>query len=243
MKNINLASADEESFERTEDTSIKWIKQQWRTLMEIQERSNRKKGSARYSEDLSYLYQGPWHCSNYLDLLALSKEVELKMQSICLRGYCPFIMEPTSTFLQFWLYVNLAAGKVCDTCCVYLPPPQSPIKHLLLLVMIQSIIIPYQISFNKGISPSAFMWCFGLDGLYFLDVYFTLSTAIKKTEVLIDKSSLILLERLKDVYFVIDVIATIPIDYFILYFTNRRYTASLLKLNRLLKMNEVSKQS
>lgn len=103
-------TTDEETFERTEDTSIKWLKQQWRNLMEVHERSSKKKSSTKYVQDLSYLYEGPWHCSDFLNLLALSKEVELKMQSICLTGHCPFVMEPSSSFLQFWSYINLTAG-------------------------------------------------------------------------------------------------------------------------------------
>lgn len=104
--------------------------------------------------------------------------------------------------------------------------------------MVQSLIVPYQFCFNEKISPNAFMFCFGLDLIYFLDLYLKLSTAIKKSEVLIDTPGLILLERLKDFYFAIDLISTLPIDYF-MYYQGRKYTGTVLKLNRLLKMNEV----
>lgn len=190
-----------------QDLSIKWIKYQWRRLAKLH-RTTKKTEASEMKIEAGF-------SSEYLDLLVLSEEVELKMQVICLRGSCPFILEPNSSFRHFTHYLVLFAAVV------------------------QSILLPYDIAFNRKISSTLFTFLFVMDVIYFMDIYLKLSTALKIHNILTSHSSKIIIERLKEVNFLVDIIATIPADYSSLLFKMPTHLEALLRINRLLKIYEL----
>lgn len=202
-------NSDGEAWSNSNDNLIGWIKRQWRFISEF---DHHPKRSEAVRLDIN-----PYYCSTHLDLLALSKKVELKMQVICLEGSCPFVLEPNSSFRIFTKYVNLFA------------------------IFMQCLILPYCIAFVRRIPDDLFFICFLLDMFYFLDIYLILSTAIKYHNRLISKPSQIVVERLKDIHFLIDILGSIPIDYVASVLSISAHAFALLKLNRLLRIHRFLK--
>lgn len=150
--------------------------------------------------------------SKNLDLLVLSEEVELKIQAVCLNSDCPFVLEPTSSFRRFCDYLILTA------------------------VLLQSAILPYNISFRRGFTPLLFSISILLDFVYFFDIYLQVSTAVKGKMHTISSPSKVLLYKMKRVSFLVDLAATIPIDYLSMLLKSSAHWSSLLKANRLFKI-------
>lgn len=187
------------------DSSFKWIKNQWHYL--VQQRIDKQ-------DEMLDFKLNPCHTSEYLSLIVLSKDLELKTQAICLKSSCPFILEPHSSFRLFME------------------------KLILIAVLLQSLIIPFSVAFLREIGIRLASVCFILDFLYIMDIYLKFSTAIKTKNTIVNQFGAIVLYKLKEVNFLIDILAIIPIDY-LFYIRNNQHAATLLKLNRLLKMYQI----
>lgn len=152
-----------------------------------------------------------YHTVNNLGLLVLSEDIELKMKAICLNKHCPFVLEPNSSFQTFFYHL------------------------LLMVVFLQLIWIPYVFSFEHTLSDTSFSVLFLLDGFYFLDIYLQLSTAIKHRNHTSASTLQIAVEKIRSVWFLIDVLATVPIDYIVYIVDPELRWVVFFKLNRLLK--------
>lgn len=155
------------------------------------------------------------HTSMNLGLLALSEDVELKIKAICLKGQCPYIFEPNSTFRIF-----------CDAL-------------ILFAVAVQSLLLPYYISFERRMPYEFKAVMFVFDCIYVFDIYLQLSTAIKGRVHTITTISSIIVYKFKEVSFLIDLIAVLPFDYIASAMDNTEHVKALLKINRMLKLHKL----
>lgn len=148
---------------------------------------------------------------NNLGLLVLSGEIELKMKAICLNKHCPFVLEPQSSF-------------------------QTLLNHVILFItFLQILWIPYVFSFERIISPTSFSTLFFFDIFYFLDIYLQLSTAIKHRNHTSASTLEIAVEKIRSIWFLIDVLAAVPVDYVAYVVNAKSRVVVFFKLNRLLK--------
>lgn len=146
-----------------------------------------------------------------LGLLVLSEEIELKMKAICLNNHCPFILEPNSSFQSFY-------------------------NHLLLVIIfLQCMYIPYAFSFERSVDPTTFSVLFVFDCFYLLDIYIQLSTAIKHRNHTSATMFKIAAEKVKKRWFLMDLLAIMPLDYIAYIVDPKKRLVTLFKLNRLLK--------
>lgn len=203
----NILDNETMSSDEHEENTVRWIKERWRQLFQLQ-------GSRKSCTEAHLVRRDDHHLhtSENLDLLVLSEEVELKIQAICLNSECPFVMEPTSSFRRFCDYLILAA------------------------VLLQSAILPYNISFNREFSQIVFSMTILLDLVYFFDIYLQISTAVKRRMHSINTTERIILYKMKQISFLIDLVATIPVDYIGIMLKATPHTVVLLKINRLFKI-------
>lgn len=150
-----------------------------------------------------------------LGLLALSDDVELKIKAICVKSNCPYIMEPYSKFRIF-----------CDSV-------------VLVAVVLQSIVLPYNIAFKRKIPTSVRPVSFLFDCLYVLDIYLQLSTMIKGRVHIISTTTAIIMHRFRQLDFLIDLVAVLPTDYIGVALGASSHIEALLRINRLLKLHKL----
>lgn len=171
------------------------------------------KGRKRATERLGPLinFDDRYHTVENLGLLVLCEEIDLKMSAICLNKHCPFVLEPKSSFQTFINYVILA------------------------VVLGQILWIPYLFSFERALDRSSFSVLFFFDCFYFLDIYLQLSTAIKHKHHTTGTVLNIAVERIKNGWFLMDILSALPIDYIIYAVNPNERSVLIFKLNRLLK--------
>lgn len=156
------------------------------------------------------------HCSNFLDLLVLSDEVELKIKTICLTSHFPFILDPDSSFLVFWNYVSLAS------------------------VVFQVIFLPYRIAFARSLSMNLVAFQMISDAIYIVDFLIETLTAVKHKNVLARDWGSIVVIRGKRISFLIDCLTICNVDYIVWFTGASEQTLVWLKVNRLFKVYRVS---
>ena len=150
-----------------------------------------------------------------LDLLALSDKTDLQVNSICLRNRCPFIIDPVRGFYKFCNFMVLVS------------------------VMCQGIVIPKALFFSRTLTYSDLTFCFIMDIFYFLDIYLQVSSVVKTKHTLLTNFTQILILRVKEVPFLIDFIASFPLDYIAYAMYADMYVVAICKLFKLLKMYKV----
>ncbi|KAF5281795.1 hypothetical protein FQR65_LT14542 [Abscondita terminalis] len=159
----------------------------------------------------------PYHTSKYLDLLVFTKEIELNTKAVCLRGTCPFVLRAKSSFKKFLNYVVLFA------------------------VLLECLLVPYCISyhdtFNMALSPLNFF----LDAIYVFHVYLELSTEVTKDNNPITTLAGIASEKIREITFMIDIVATIPLDYFGHLMGASLLECAQLRTNRMLRFYAILK--
>lgn len=148
-------------------------------------------------------------------MLVLSEDVELKIEAICLNERCPFVIETTSSFKRF-----------CD-------------NVILVAVLLHGLILPYTIFFKREITPFLYSILLLVDLIYFIDIYVQLSTSVKKGNLTITSPLYIVIHKVKDLFFILDIFSTLPVDYVALAAGSTKHVAALCKLNRLLKIYKV----
>ncbi|KAI4455199.1 cyclic nucleotide-gated cation channel subunit a [Holotrichia oblita] len=163
----------------TKETTIKAVREFWNEIW----RSSTKKGNSKV-----HVFTDRIRAEN-LDLLALSDEVELRVDSICLSGHCPFVLDPDTIFRRF-----------CDIVVVF-------------AVLVQIFLIPQAAFFYNRMTDGEMSILFLMDVIYLFDIYLQISTAVKSNDGLISDVRKILVIRMKQINFLVDVVATIPFDY------------------------------
>ncbi|GJQ67379.1 hypothetical protein Trydic_g8265 [Trypoxylus dichotomus] len=187
-------------------TSIRWLKTQWRTIYQ----HSKKKNIAA-----SEISTTPCHMSNYLNMYALSGDVELKERVICLKSTCPYVMEPTSSFSKFVGYI------------------------IVLVVVMQVIMLPYVVFFNAHMSNKNTGLFYVMDLVYIFGLYFQMSTAVKTKEVLLTEAIDIIMFKSKQMSVILDVVAVFPFEFLGYAVGSSNYTCMLMHLNRILKLHKV----
>ncbi|XP_017775298.1 PREDICTED: uncharacterized protein LOC108561757 [Nicrophorus vespilloides] len=192
------------------DRPIFRLKKQWRVVAELDEMKKKK----LHLNPLSIKCRVPNFNSEYLDLLTLTDKLELQTTPICLNSKCPYVMDQNSSFRMFLFYIHFAT------------------------VVLQSILIPYMISFGTS-NDTFFAGSLVLDNIYMFDLYVQASTAVETPSTKITKFSEIILYRFKSIMFLIDVLATVPYDYVAALFGVPRESQLLYKLPRILKSYKI----
>lgn len=147
-------------------TSIRWLKNQWRMIY---------KHTRKRNADINEIPVTACHMSNYLNMYALSGDVELKERVICLKSTCPYVMEPTSSFRRFVDYI------------------------IVLTVVMQCLMVPYDVFFVATMTSADAGLFYMLDLIYIIGLYLELSTAIKTKEILITDPKDIIIFKSKQV--------------------------------------------
>lgn len=143
------------------ETTIKAVREFWNEIW----RSSTKKVASKM-----YMFTDRIRAEN-LDLLALSDEVELRVDSICLSGHCPFVLDPDTIFRRF-----------CDIIVVF-------------AVLVQIFLIPQAAFFYDRMTAGEMSILFLMDVIYLFDIYLQISTAVKSNDGLISDVRKILVIR------------------------------------------------
>lgn len=189
------------------ETTIKSLKRRWRLLAALQ-----KDKKVTEVEDQ---FDGV-HTSEYLDMLVLSDDVDLKLKAIFLTKNFPFILDPDSSVAMCWQWIVVVA------------------------VLVMYATVPLYVCFNYRVE-SLRLFLFFLDMIYILDVFIQMSTAIKLKQQTITTVGHILLLRFKRMRFIIDIIAALPLDHYLNFCTDMMpIYINQIKLLRLLKVHKVA---
>lgn len=146
------------------ETTIKSLKRRWRLLSTMQKDTKKTVNISEFGE-----IDGV-HTSEFLNMLVLSDDVDLKLKAIFLTKQFPFILDPDSDVAIVWYYITIAVVMVMD---IFLP---------------LNVCFDYESFFCKLLLTI-------LDILYMLDVYIQLSTAIKLKQQTITKMTQITIYR------------------------------------------------
>lgn len=112
-----------------------------------------------------------------------------QVEVVCLTSKFPLIMDPYSSFRRF-----------CSVC-------------VLVACLIQTIIIPYCAAFRRELHPGLRSFLFLLDIIYVLDIYMQITTALMQNDNMLTKFSTIMIYRIQQWTFLVDVFAILPVDY------------------------------
>lgn len=189
------------------ETTIKSLKRRWRLLAAAQ-----KDKKITEVEDQ---FDGV-HTSEYLDMLVLSDDVDLKLKAIFLTKNFPFILDPDSSVAMCWQWIVVVA------------------------VLVMFVMVPLYVCFRYRVQWLRLLLIF-LDVIYILDVFVQMSTAIKLKQQTVTTVGNILLLRFKRMRFIIDIIAALPMDHYLYFCTDMSLVyINQIKLLRLLKVHKVA---
>lgn len=186
--------------------NIKWIKERWRKMMKIQDKGL-KVDSETIQSDVD-----PNHTSEFLDLIVLSADVDLKMKAICLTKKFPFVLESTSGCRRAWEYLHL------------------------LCIIILSTVNPYLASFERKIPLGALSYLLFAEIVCFFDIGVQMSTAILSTGGNIINPLQICIQCCKKVSFLADIFASFPIYLCVMMTGSSDHTVALVRLNICIKV-------
>lgn len=187
-----------------------WLRKRLRQLIKLNSEHNKMIPEAMLQENTIVE-----HRSDYLNSLVLSEDVELKLQVIFLRSKFPFIFESNSNFMQKWKLLEI------------------------IVIVFISILYPYMIFIERKIISSTYLhltiFC---DIVFISDVYLQSSTALKREGVVLVTFRKIFTHRLKQISFLIDILASLPFNYIKVFGINDHLEV-LLITNRLLRTYKV----
>lgn len=192
-------------------TSVKWLKQQWRSIYHDHKRKTKTQMEERYQQITVY------HTSRFLGLYVLSEEVELKKKIICLKSTCPYLLEPSSSFKIFCDYLILAT------------------------IVVQTIFLPYMCFFRQEFTMAEIGWFYMLDLLYVFGIYLDLSTVIEDNKKVISNLNMIIIYKGKQISTLIDIFSTLPLELLSGLLIAGPQTEAMLRLNRVLRVYKIFK--
>ncbi|KAI4458789.1 cyclic nucleotide-gated cation channel subunit a [Holotrichia oblita] len=207
MQNSELVKFKSRAQKRT---SVRWIKQQWRSIYS----ENKPKGKTTLEE--RYQQVTEYHTSRFIGLYVLSDDVEmLKKRVICLRSSCPYLLEPSSSFRKFCDYFVLAT------------------------IIIQSLLLPYLCFFVKRLSYVQNGWLYMLDVVFIFGLYLDMSTVVKSHKKILMKVSEIIIYKGKQINTLVDIFSIIPLEILSSLMAVDSHTMTVLRLNRVLRVYKV----
>ena len=191
-------------------TPVMTLKRQWRHILQL--------SHMKTIEDREWNKFDRTFTSTYLDLLVISDVVQMKVNAICLKPSCPYVMNPDSSFRVFLDYFVVSG------------------------VLLELFLLPYPVFFLRHVGTSLMPIMTILDIIYVCDVCLELTTAVKLSRgKMITKPSGILLHCSKNVSFILDIISILPYDTISNLLNISKRLASFLKIPRLVKVHKVLK--
>lgn len=157
-------------------------------------------------------------CPTYLDMLVLTDEVELVTDSIFLSTSCPCILQPDSVMTRAWEMIVLT------------------------VLLVTIFVYPYYVVFTDSTDSEMYLFfIYFVTGIWWMDIYVQLSTAIKTSNEIITDMSEIALKRSSDLLFVLDILAAIPIEMIADLVTGSlaKELMQWLQINRLFKIRRI----
>lgn len=201
-----------ESSDKREVLTLKWLKSITKKLYrktDFEEEEVRKIKDRKHQE----IFHDCLFVTYYLDQIILTEDIELNTQAIMYKKKFPFIFLPNT--VVGWLWDQMIA----------------------VLAMVHSIFYVFHVCTSEEyFTTYSFVLCF-ITVLWMIDVYIQISTAIRTKDVFIAEILSIILIRLQEPCFWVDVIAAFPIDgliYLIIGPVTVQAT-SLYQINRLFK--------
>lgn len=144
------------------------------------------------------------------DLYKYSPNVKKKKgKYVAMTSQFPWILSPNSSFLRTWEFL------------------------ILFDVLGIAFIYPYFISYHRGFPYAVANASIILELFYFVDIYIILTTAIEGKDYIIKTFSHLLYYHLRTIRFNLELLSTLPIEFFFFRSSNQMYYT--MKLNRLLK--------
>lgn len=126
--------------------------------------------------------------SRFLDLIAIIS-TKVDPSAFCLRGKCPFVMMSGTALSAFFYYLCLCA------------------------TLINFFFTFRDIFFEGRLELENYKYYVLIDSIFFLDIYLQSISTIKTFSHVIDQPYDILVYKLKNIFFLLDLVASIPLDY------------------------------
>ncbi|RZF41808.1 hypothetical protein LSTR_LSTR005270 [Laodelphax striatellus] len=196
---------------------LNWIKNRWRTLHRLGDLIPSALTTDKVITKLKneHLPIETIHTSMNLDLLVLSTKESSSASRCCLKSSCSYIMEPQNNFLKIWLHL------------------------MVVMVSLDCIIVPANIAFGFIDIEWLIIWSQNIALLYLFDIYFQAITAVKTIDEPITEPMPLLRHRLKDIFFLLEAVAAIPIGTISRLFAQYDKLTAYQNFNRLLKIVHV----
>lgn len=156
-------------------------------------------------------------CTEYLDLMVIAEKIELVTDTVFLRTTCPCLLRPNSFIVLAWNYIVIT------------------------IIFILIIVYPYYASFQPQTSSWYIAFSYLVTLLWWIDIYITLSTAVKTKDRIITETLSIAMWQLKTYSFALDTLAALPIELMVLFVTREIHsqTIVLLQILRLFKIYRI----
>ncbi|XP_039282529.1 uncharacterized protein LOC111047329 isoform X2 [Nilaparvata lugens] len=196
---------------------LNWIKNRWRTLHKIGELIPSALTTDKVITKLKneHLPIETTHTSMNLDLIVLSTKASTSASRCCLKSSCSYIMEPQNNFLKIWLHL------------------------MIVMVSLDCFIIPSNIAFGFIYIEWLIIWNQNIALLYMFDIYFQAITAVKTIDETITEPMPLLRHRLKNIFFLLEAVAAIPIGTIARLFSADGNLSPYVNIHRLLKIVHV----
>lgn len=197
-------------FDRTEDEGLAWIRKRWWEIYNTVTHYKQTKSDKKYQLPPEECY---YHCAKYIGQLVLCSDSQLKEKPMFLRTTFPWILTSRSAFGYAWQQIVYCTVWVV---LIIYPP------NLVTLVLDDATEwFPY-IQYTVNL-------------IFFIDVCITLITSQKKEKFLSRSPQEIFFSRFKDIYFILDLLATCWTEYFVIAIGKKKYFYAV-QFNRLIKV-------
>lgn len=197
-------------FDRTEDEGIAWIRNRWWEIYNtvIHHKKTKKDKKCQLPPEESY-----YHCAKYIGQLVLCSESQLKKKPMFLRTTFPWILTPRTSFGLVWQQI------------VY--------------ITVWVVLLVYPPNLALSVLNDTTEWFpyvqYTVNLIFFIDIFITLMTSQKVENYLSRSPQEIFFSRFKDIFFILDLLATCWTEYFCVAIGKKEYFY-VAQFNRLLKV-------
>ncbi|KAK6618808.1 hypothetical protein RUM43_013199 [Polyplax serrata] len=170
--------------------NIKWIKQQYRGMTEVQKAIDKEGklfvGQSAHRLMLSSLHTQIEHTSLYLSLIAINDKVISQYDAVCLRWSLPWFLDPQCNFLKQWN------------------------RLILFLIIVTIVCYPAAMGWTAHLPEWFFSLTCVISLIYFVDFLLPFVTAVKEKNVVITKFEVVMMNKLSCFCIYMDLIAALP---------------------------------
>ncbi|KAJ9599843.1 hypothetical protein L9F63_009883, partial [Diploptera punctata] len=136
------------------ETTIKWVNNELMRLMNMKEHLTEEE-IILYTSDAS-VYDSVQHTAEFMDMLVLSEKLEIETQRVCLHEHFPWILHPNSIFIKAWNII------------------------VVITILIFAILIPQNGVYLQSEELQKIILTLTI--VFWIDIYFQLTTAIKSKD-------------------------------------------------------------